>query len=52
MVEIVLLCITLFLFLILSWSYLKDKDWEKLSLLLIKTLLFILSYIVVKNIIK
>lgn len=49
MLEIILLCITVFILLILGYSYLKDREWENLSLLLIKTLLFILTYIVVKH---
>lgn len=49
MLEIILLCITVFILVILSYSYIKDREWENFSLLLIKTILFILTYIVVKH---
>lgn len=49
MLEIILLRITAFVLVILGYSYIKDREWENFSLLLIKTILFILTCIVVKH---
>lgn len=44
--EIILLGITVLLVFTLGYDYLKSRDWENLSLLSIKTMLFTLIYVV------